>query len=66
MAKKKKKNDGTIELVIYGIFHESTQKVLKVSLSKEEMELELGLGDYDDDDCIVEMPVTLFLIEPNE
>jgi hypothetical protein len=49
-----------VTTTIYGIFHETDRKILKVSLCEDEMEVELGLGKYDDNCCIVSIPLTLF------
>jgi len=57
----KKKSFNLIPVVIYGVFSASTKKVLMVSLSKEDMKTELDLGDYDDDDVVVEMTITLYV-----
>ena len=61
MGKKKKHRSERIDVLIYGIYHKTIKKILKVSISKEEMDLELGLGDYDENCWLVEIPITIFI-----
>ena len=60
-SSKKKKSFNPILVVVYGIFCKSTNQVLQVSLSEEDMETELELGEYDDTHFVVKMTIALLV-----
>lgn len=60
MGKNVKHKKPTLKLAtIYGIYNLSKKKLIKVSLSKQEIEMEFELGDYGDDDSMVNMKISL-------